>query len=280
MKRWWLAIALLLSLGVNAGILATFAVARLTPAREAPPAERAEATPEAPSTGQETTEAGEQESQAAGVQEPAAAGPAEPSAEPPAASAASAEGETPAEKPAAPVKRPAVAEATGERPGQRPSAPPPGAARAEEPEGSAEALEGSAAGPRRSEPPPAGGQTPPEALARRLDRLADHVGLSGETRSRFLALQRRMFVSVVATERRRLRLEGELRRELLAPQADEARIQELIRRQADLLVEMEQTTARTILESRRLLGPDQERRYLEVIFRLCPRLREQALRRW
>ena len=39
MKRWWLAIALLLSLGVNAGILATFAVSRLTAAKEPPVAE-------------------------------------------------------------------------------------------------------------------------------------------------------------------------------------------------------------------------------------------------
>ena len=220
-------------------------------------------------------------------------GAARPAGESTTSSGGPAEGNAPAEEAASPAKRTGWGRCDGSRRrprachgvagGQGAHAPtgsaqaPVGGAKAEP--GSAQATAGPAATPLGGEPPLAGPQGPPEPLARRLERLADYVGLSGETRVRFLVLQRRMFVSVVAAQRRRQALEGELRRELLAPQADEARIQELIRRQADLVVEMEQTTARTILQSRRLLGPDQERRYLEVISRLRPRLREQALRR-
>ena len=279
MKRWWLAIALLLSLGVNAGILATFAVSRLTAARAERPAAGPEATAEAPAGGPGAQRAAE---------EPAAPGSPRPTTEG-ATAATTAQGETPTEEPsAAPAKRPAGAEAKSASHGKAPPAKSPGSGEGEaEAEveirtAAAGAAAGSAVGPLGREAPPVGPLAPPEPLARRLERLADYVGLSGESRSRFLVLQRRMFVSVVAAERRRLALEGELRRELLAPlapNADEARIQDLIRRQADLLVEMEQTTARTILQSRRLLGPDEERRYLEVISRLRPRLREEAMRR-
>ena len=278
MKRWWLAIALLLSLGVNAGILATFAVSRLTAARAERPAAGPEATAEAPAGGPGAQRVEE---------EPAAPGPVEPTTEG-ATAATTAKGETPAEEPsAAPAKRPAGAEAKSASLGKTPPAKSPGSGGSEaevevEIPAAAGTPAGSVSGPLGREAPPVGPQAPPEPLVRRLERLADYVGVSGETRTRFLVLQRRMFVSVVAAERRRLALEGELRRELLAPlapNADEARIQGLIRRQADLLVEMEQTTARTILQSRRLLGPDQERRYLEVISRLRPRLHEEAMRR-
>jgi hypothetical protein len=89
-----------------------------------------------------------------------------------------------------------------------------------------------------------------------------------------------MFAAVLATERRRRRLQGELRRELLAPRPDESRIERLIVEQAALLAEMERATARTILESRRMLDPEQEQRYLAIVSRLRPRLRQEAWRRW
>lgn len=241
MRRWWLVLALLLSVGVNAGILATLAVSR----RSAPPP---------PATGEEVAPVGTPAPAASVVGEPVPVpGPADTVAATP-------------EAPPPPAKTPPAERPPGGEPSPpAPAAPPPGPAPP-----TADA----------ADTPRAGREGAPQPLEPRLQRLADELGLAGERRTRFVALQRRMITGVVVAERRRRLLEAELRRQLVAPAPDEARIGELIRRQVDLLAEMEQATARTILESRRLLDPQQERRYLAVVAHLRPRLREEAARRW
>lgn len=183
MKRWWLVIALLLSLGVNAGILATLVLS----GRDG----------RAAGTGRE------------------GAGP-EP-ARPPAAF---------------------------------PDAGPAGPAAA---------------------PPPL-----PELAERRLERLAAELGLAGPERERFLELQRRMLVDGARLARERFVLQAELRRELLADEPDRARIDELIGEIAAVFTRLEQSTASAILDTRELLGPEQERRYLAVASQIRPRLLRQA----
>jgi hypothetical protein len=258
-KRWWLAIALLLSVGVNVGILAVLAVSRLTARPDA-----ATSSPAAP-----VAAAGDARSPASAAAEapaPAAASPPEaaPRASPAKDVTGSGAGSTGAE-PAAPAPPASERPPPGAQP-PRPSAPDKGSP--------------SRSGKAPAPPESAGAEpTSPLPPAPRLEQLADDLGLAGETRSRFIALQRRMFISVVTTERRRRVLQMELHRQLMAPRPDEERIGELIRRQAGLVAEMEQITARAILESRALLTPEQEKRYLEVVGRLRPRLLEEALRR-
>lgn len=101
-----------------------------------------------------------------------------------------------------------------------------------------------------------------------LDRLADHLGLDGETRSRFIELQRRLFEVQVESRRQRDRLGRDMRRELLAAEPDHGRIDSLIEQMGQTYVEAEKATAETILETRRLLTPRQQRQYLHVLERL------------
>lgn len=101
-----------------------------------------------------------------------------------------------------------------------------------------------------------------------LERVADHLGLEGETRQRFLALQRDFVRDMAETRRRRAEVELELRRQLTAAEPDAARVEELTAAKAELVLVAERATARTILETRRLLDPEQQRRYLQVLRRL------------
>lgn len=101
-----------------------------------------------------------------------------------------------------------------------------------------------------------------------LERVADHLGLEGESRQRFLALQQAFVRDMTETRRRRAEVDLELRRQLTAAAPDAARVEELTAAKAELFLTAERTTARTILETRRLLDPEQQRRYLHVLRRL------------
>lgn len=168
MRRWWLALALLLSLGVNLGILGTLAVQRLRP-------------------------------------EPPAAG--DPAARP---------------------------ETVPPRPEGAPGKPPP-----EE----------------RPLPPP-------------LLRLTDRLGLEGEERERFLAVQRQFFVATSNERWRLAALHRELRRELFAAAPDRGRIEALLGEIGDTYAALEEAMAQNVLASREILDPEQERQFLELVRRL------------
>lgn len=129
---------------------------------------------------------------------------------------------------------------------------------------------------------PPGEPRVPELAAQRLERLADDLGLAGADRERFLELQRGMLGEGLRLARERFRLQAELRRELLADEPDRERVDLLIGEIAAVFTRLEQSTASAILDTRELLDPEQERRYLVVVAQIRPRLlrqAEQALRR-
>jgi len=226
-KRWWLAFALLLSVGFNLGLLAAMAGGWWATRNATAPPEPVPATVEVVASDDHTAgEFGVPLADEVRVEPPASEAEAEPP--PPELS-----GEEPVR----------VAQAEGEPP------PPP---REDGPSGEREGMERE--GLERPGPP--------------LDRLADHLGLEGETRRRFLELQRRLFEVQIESRLRRGRLGREMRRELLAAEPDRGRIESLIEQMGATYVEAEKATAETILESRRLLTPQQQRQYLHVLERL------------
>jgi len=101
-----------------------------------------------------------------------------------------------------------------------------------------------------------------------LGRLADHLGLEGETRGRFIEVQRRLFGVHVESRLERARLGREMRRGLLAAEADRERVERLIEEMGLAYVAAEKATAETIFETRELLTPQQQRLYLHVVERI------------
>lgn len=111
---------------------------------------------------------------------------------------------------------------------------------------------------------------PPEG--RLLGHLADRFGLEGEPRERFLDLQRGFFRQALETRRRGRELQRELGRELIATEPDRQRIDRLVDELAELRRGLDGTLVETVLGTRELLAPEQEREYTAFVERLRERM--------
>lgn len=171
MKRWWLLIALLLSVGINVGILAAIATRRATRPDPPPPAREERGPRLAPPLPDEDSEPG---------------------------------------------------------PGQPQGGPP------------------------------------------RASRLADRLGLEGEPRRRFLAIQQTFFEETVRIRLHLAETQREVRRELMSETPDRPKIDALLQESAQDFLALERALAKNVVSSRELLDPAQEEEYLLVISRLRP----------
>jgi len=110
-------------------------------------------------------------------------------------------------------------------------------------------------------------QPPP---IQRLQKLADRLGLSGEPRRRFIDFQKDFFQET-ARDRKRLGVVNRaLRRELTAEKPDPRRVEQLTQESSGLYLTLERALAGNVLATRKLLDPDQEQTYLDLIRQLRP----------
>jgi Spy/CpxP family protein refolding chaperone len=210
-KRWWLVLALLLSLGVNLGILGAVAAHRWASAPAKATEHAAEKAPErAPRP----------------APRPAPEKAPEPAPEKPP--------EKPPEK--APEKTP-----------ERPAAPP------------------KPAQPAPAAPLPDLGNGP-----QRVGRLADRLGLEGEPRRRFIALQQRFFTETVRLRTEQAEIHREIRRALVAADPDSARIDALLEESARVFLDLEKAMVTNVAATRQLLDADQEKEFLLFVARQRP----------
>lgn len=119
--------------------------------------------------------------------------------------------------------------------------------------------------PGMERPGPPGGERPGSP---RLERLAGELGLQGEARERFVAIQRHFFEAAVAAHRRRMGLQRQLREELTAPAPDRQRVEKLVEALGENQLAFEKAFTASVLDTRELLDPEQERRYLRFLGRL------------
>lgn len=118
-------------------------------------------------------------------------------------------------------------------------------------------------------------QDPPKEFARIFQRMADGLRLEGELRETFLERQRRFFRDSVTARQQIRRVQGELRRELLAESTDRGRIDTLLVQSSEARVELERVFIDNLLDCREFLDPERERRFL----RMMTRLRQERERR-
>ena len=125
--------------------------------------------------------------------------------------------------------------------------------------------------PRAEEPPPPGPEeTGQEGGPPRASRLADRLGLEGEPRRRFLAVQQRFFERTVSLRFHMTETQREVRRELMSPEPDRRKIDALLQDSARDFLALEQALATNVVESRQLLDPQQEEEFLRVVASLRP----------
>lgn len=101
-----------------------------------------------------------------------------------------------------------------------------------------------------------------------LSRLADRLGLSGDKREQFLALQRRLFVETVAARRQFMAKRRELHRELVAEHPDQDKINALSDEVGKQVTVLDRSLAETVLATRKILDPGQLEIYLGFLRRL------------
>jgi hypothetical protein len=102
----------------------------------------------------------------------------------------------------------------------------------------------------------------------RVQQLADRLGLKGEVRQRFVQRQRQFFAETGAPRARLPEIRRQVRAELIRPHPDQARIDELLREGSEIFLSLERAVVANVLDSRRILGPEEERRYVDLISRL------------
>ena len=228
-RRWWLPIALLLSLGINLGVVAMLVLQR---DRDPLPDEVPVEVP------------------VSAAPEPAFDRPLDPE------TATPAEQSTPsADKPVAPRQ-------------DRPNVPPrrdlqPRSAPEREPKPESMAAPEPEEDPAPPRPGPGaeralGRQDPP---IRRFETLARNLGLDEVEARRFAALQRRHFEGSRETRRRLEAARRELAQEFLGGQAERPRVDRLRAEVERLQAELDQTLVALLLESQEILTPEQQRRF-------------------
>lgn len=119
----------------------------------------------------------------------------------------------------------------------------------------------------RARPPLRQPAAPVEAN-RQIQRLADRLGLEGETRRRFVLRQRQFFEETAGLRREIGDVNRELRREITRTAPDPQRIDRLIAESAATFAALEKAMVDHVRESRALLDPGQERKFLNFVKRL------------
>ena len=102
----------------------------------------------------------------------------------------------------------------------------------------------------------------------RLAQLADRLGLQGEVRRRFLERQRQFFAETAGPRARLPEIRRQVRAELIRRHPDQARIDELLKEADDIFIMLERAVVANVLETRKLLGPEAEGKYVDLISRL------------
>jgi Spy/CpxP family protein refolding chaperone len=106
--------------------------------------------------------------------------------------------------------------------------------------------------------------TPPP----RLREFADRLGVSGEKREKFFALQLKMIATMREGRWRIQQLRRAVRVEMLSDRPDRNKIEANLAAIQSAQLALERQTVRTILDTREILDGEAERQYLEFITRM------------
>jgi hypothetical protein len=111
-------------------------------------------------------------------------------------------------------------------------------------------------------------------------RMADELHLEGELRERFLDRQQRFLEESFDTRATLERVQGELRAELVGTDPDRPRVDELLAELGDAHRRLESLFVHNLLDTREMLGPPRERRYLRLMAELRKAHADPRRRLW
>lgn len=131
-------------------------------------------------------------------------------------------------------------------------------------DGGAETPADSSPGPGPAGPEaPWGGRQP-----RFVERMANDLGLDGDVRQRFIERQVSFFEQTIAARTRFGRLQNELRGALTADPPDREQIDGMLADIAAAHVDLERAFVDNLLDTREILDPEQQQKFLHFLHRL------------
>lgn len=120
----------------------------------------------------------------------------------------------------------------------------------------------------RFERPRDGDRQPP------VERLASHLEVEGEIREQFIEIQQDLFRTTRRHQQALHELRSELRTEVANENPDPHRVEELLNEIGVLHVNLDRAMVESVLATKKILDPGQQRRY----FRVLERMREATRR--
>ncbi|MEM7582239.1 MAG: periplasmic heavy metal sensor [Acidobacteriota bacterium] len=105
-------------------------------------------------------------------------------------------------------------------------------------------------------------------LPRMVQRMANELGLEGEKREAFIEVQRNFFEQTIAARRRMAEVQLEVRREILSSEPDRRELDALLNELSAAHTHLERAFVNNLLDSRQLLDPEQERRFMRFMRRM------------
>jgi len=106
------------------------------------------------------------------------------------------------------------------------------------------------------------------AVGRGIERLANHLGLEGEERRRFLELQRRFFLETREVRERLAEHRRGMREELSSESPDRERLGEILAEVNRTAAELDRSLVELVLATREVLTRPQQREYFRFLARL------------
>ena len=114
----------------------------------------------------------------------------------------------------------------------------------------------------RSERPRDPGGSPP------FERMANHLQLEGGEREEFIEIQQRLFRAVRQHQVSLHELRGELRREVMGETPEPAKVDGLLAEIGDTHMDLDRLMVESVLASRQILTPKQQKRYFQILERI------------
>ncbi len=98
-----------------------------------------------------------------------------------------------------------------------------------------------------------------------VHRMADELGLEGAKRDAFVEIQRTFFEQTLTARRRMVQVQGRVRDEITSGEPDREALDALLIELSDAHTALERAFVTNLLDTRELLDPGQERRYMRFL---------------
>lgn len=101
-----------------------------------------------------------------------------------------------------------------------------------------------------------------------VERLANHLELEGQERDQFLEIQQNLFHTTRQHQEALQKLRTEIRSEVMSDSPDPSNVDRLLADVGAIHMDLDRAMVESVLATRKILTPEQQRRYFHVVERM------------